>query len=307
MGGPHELCADERAVRDRGGGAVSTPAHPLRVGLKLSRGAPIESFRRVWQVADEAGFDHCWAFDHLATRGPGDADVSVFEGWTLLAGMAVATRRVRVGLIVTAMVLRHPALLAKQAVTVDHLSGGRLEFGIGAGWVEVEHRMFGIGELDHVAGRFSEGLRVIELLWTQERSNFDGRHYRLRDAAGCPKPVQRPRPPIWIGAGGPAMLRLTARHADVWNPASGDSVEEAAALGQRLLAACREVGRDAAEIRWSTQVGFDGSDAAALLTELEQWRQAGFTEQVIQCVGDDPVRAAEVAAQHVLPRLREVS
>jgi probable F420-dependent oxidoreductase len=285
---------------------MNAAAHPRRVGLKLSRGAPIESFRRVWQVADQAGFDHCWAFDHLVSLGEGGADVSVFEGWTLLAGMATATQRVRVGLIVTAMVFRHPALLAKQAVTVDHLSGGRLEFGIGAGWTDNEHRALGIGQLDHLAGRFAEGMRVIELLWSGERSSFDGRHYRLRDATGDPRPVQRPRPPIWIGSAGPAMLRLTARHADVWSPAAGDTPEEAAALGERLVAACQEVGRDPAEIRWCAQVGFDGGDAGALLDELERWRQAGFTEQVIACSGD-PVRAAEVAAEQVLPRLRQTA
>ena len=285
---------------------MTAPATSVRIGLKLSRNAPIESYRRVWQIADESGFDHCWAFDHLVTRGAGDADLAVFEGWTLLAGMAVATKRVRIGLLVTGMVLRHPALLAKAAVTVDHLSGGRLEFGIGAGWQTIEDEMFDFGDLDHLAGRFAEGLRVIKMLWTQERSDFDGTYYRLRNATSNPKPIQQPHPPIWIGSWGPKLLRLTAQHADVWNPAAADTVEEAAAGTQRLAAACREVGRDPRAIRRSTQHAFDGRDADALTDDIRRWYEAGFTEQVISCTSEDPVRAAEIAAETVLPRARQL-
>jgi probable F420-dependent oxidoreductase len=278
--------------------------HPTRIGLKLSQGAPIDSFRRVWQIADEAGFDHCWAFDHLATIGPDGASPFVYEGWTLLAAMAEATTRTRLGLLVSGMIFRHPALLAKAAVTVDHLSGGRLEFGVGAGWATVEHEMYGI-DLDHAVSRFSEGVRVIRMLWTEELSNFDGRHYRLRNAAGNPKPLQKPHPPIWIGADGPEMLRIAARHADVWNPA-GDGLDAASAAGQRLITACAEVGRDQRAIRWSAQLSFDGTNPAMTVRELERWRNAGFSELVISCSGADPVRAAEVAAEKLLPAARQL-
>ncbi|MDQ6772047.1 MAG: LLM class flavin-dependent oxidoreductase [Candidatus Dormibacteraeota bacterium] len=167
---------------------------PLRVGLKLAQDAPIEAHRRIWRIADEAGFDHCWAFDHLATVGSDGRDRLVFEGWSLLAAMAEATSRVRIGLIVTGMVHRHPALLAKMAVTVDHLSAGRLEFGVGAGWAAVEHRMYGI-DVAHAIGRFDEGLAVIQLLWTQDRSDFEGRHYQLRGAAANPPSDPATTPP----------------------------------------------------------------------------------------------------------------
>jgi probable F420-dependent oxidoreductase len=275
------------------------------IGLKLSRGAPIESFKKVWHIADDAGFDHCWAFDHLATTSADGAHPTLFEGWTLLAAMAEATTRVRIGLMVTGMIYRHPALLAKQAVTVDHVAGGRLEFGIGAGWAALEHEMFGIGSPDHQVGRLSEGLRLIKLLWTQERSTFDGSYYHLREAVAHPKPVQRPHPPIWIGAAGPMMIKVAARHADVWNWA-GEGLEDAQAAGEQLTTACRQLGRDPRTIRWSAQFGFDGEDPGATIEELRRWHAAGFNELVISCSGPDPVRAAEVAAEKILPPIRQL-
>jgi probable F420-dependent oxidoreductase len=281
-------------------------AHALRIGLKLSSNAPIESFRSVWRVADDAGFDHCWAFDHLVATGRGDADVPVFEGWSLLAAMAEATTKIRLGLLVSGMTYRNPALLAKLAVTVDHLSAGRLEFGVGAGWSQVEHAMYGIGELDHLASRFSEGLQVLKLLWAQDRSSFEGRFYRLDNAVGNPKPVQKPHPPIWIGAAQPAVLRITAAHADVWNWA-GNGFEAAQETGRQLIANCEAIGRDPSELRWSAQLGFDGTDPSGLFDELRRWFAAGFSELVISCGGaSDPVRAAEVAAAEVLPKARQL-
>src|ERR1700730_3366387 len=149
--------------------------HPLRFGLKLSgQDTTIEALRAVWRIADETGFDHVWDFDHLASIGDGGPDRPIYEGWTLQAAMAEATTRVRIGCLVTGNTYRHPAVLAKTAVTVDHLSGGRLEFGIGAAHAEAEHTMYGIAGLDHRIGRLSESLQVMKLLWTKKRSDFDG-------------------------------------------------------------------------------------------------------------------------------------
>lgn len=284
---------------------MSRHDHPARIGLKLSCGAPISTFRRVWRIADEAGFDHCWAFDHLVTTGPDDSSVDLFEGWTLLAAMAEATSRVRVGLLVTGMVYRHPALLAKQAVTVDHLSRGRLEFGIGAGWAATEYQMLGIGDAGHQVGRLSEGLQLIGMLWTDARSDLDGRYFRLRDAVSDPKPLQRPHPPIWVGAARSAMLRVVARHADVWNWA-GDSLPDAVTAGSELRAACHKIGRDPREIRWSAQFVLDPADPATTINELRDWHKAGFTELVVSCSGSNPEQAAEIAAEKIIPVIREL-
>ena len=160
----------------------------LRYGLKLSQNATIEQYRAVWRIADEAGFDHCWCMDHFATLGSRD-DGPIFEAWALLAAMAVATSRTRVGCAVTGNTYRHPAVLAKAAVTVDHLSGGRLEFGIGAGWAENEHTMLGLpfSTAGDRADRLEEACQVIRSLWTQERASFAGQHYQLTGAVAEPK------------------------------------------------------------------------------------------------------------------------
>ena len=274
-----------------------------RYGLKLSQNATIDELRAVWRVADEAGFDHCWCMDHLATLGPRD-DGEIFEAWTLLAGMAVATSRTRIGCMVTGNTYRHPAVLAKAAVTVDHLSAGRLEFGLGAGWADNEHTMLGLpfGTKGNRADWLEEACEVIRSLWTQERTSFDGTHYKLTDAIAEPKPVQQPHPPIWIGGSGrQRTLRITARYADVWNAAGGspdDVAEVSAVLDQR----CAEIGRDPTEVRRSVLLRVaDASDD--LLKLAESYRAVGITEIVLILSGQNPAGLAEQVAG-LLPRLR---
>lgn len=284
---------------------------PLRVGIKLSQDAPIESYKAIWQIADEARFDHCWAMDHLATIGSIGDDRPIFDGWELLAGMAVATNHVRIGLLVTGITYRNPALLAKIATTVDHLSDGRLEFGIGAAWATNEHEMYGISGLDHRVGLFSEGLQVIRSLWTEERTSFDGRYYQMTNAVANPKPVQKPYPPIWVGSGGPTMLKLTARHADVWNASgtAGSDVPGAVAGSQQLDEACAAIGRDPSDIRRSVQIPA-GEDPNMLVDRVHAFAEAGFTEVIIMLSGgnmptnSDPVNTAAMLAERVLPQLR---
>src|SRR3954465_15451118 len=156
--------------------------YPVRIGLKLSnQNTNAAELRAIWQVADEAGFDHLWNFDHFAAIMT-DPEIDVFEAWTLLGAMAEATTRVRIGCMVTGNTYRHPGVLAKMAVTVDHLSGGRLEFGIGAGWAEIEHttlaRALGASPGRRIAW-LDEACRVMKLLWTEERASFRGEHYTL--------------------------------------------------------------------------------------------------------------------------------
>jgi F420-dependent oxidoreductase-like protein len=277
----------------------------MRYGLKLSQNATIGQLREVWQIADESGFDHCWIMDHFATLGPSD-DGPIFEAWALLAGMAVATTRTRIGCSVTGNTYRHPAVLAKAAVTVDHLSGGRLEFGIGAGWAENEHAMLALpfGTVADRADRLDEACQIILALWTQDRTSFAGKHYQLADAVAEPKPVQRPHPPIWIGGTGRRRtLRLAAQCADVWN-SPGGSPDEVAELSAVLDQRCAEVGRDPGQVRRSVQVRVPPA-ARDLVALADGYRAVGVTEILLLLVGEDPVGQARQVAE-LLPELRAV-
>jgi len=279
--------------------------HPLHFGVKLSgQDTTIEALRRVWKLADDAGFDHVWDFDHLASIGAGGPDRPIYEGWALQAAMAEATKQVRIGCMVTGNTYRNPALLAKVAVTVDHLSGGRLEFGIGAAWAEIEHSMYGIEGLDHRVGRLSESLRIIKSLWTEDRTNFDGRYYQMKDAIANPKPIQKPHPPIWIGASGKTTIRLVARYADVWNTGAAE-IDKGTEVITRLDEACGDIGRDPSEVRRSIQLSWDGADRSRLLEQSARYFELGFTEQVLML---DPPKAVMLADKlaEALPDLRQV-
>src|SRR5438876_2547372 len=279
--------------------------HPMRFGMNDGgQDTTTDELRTVWRIADEAGFDHVWIFDHLASIGAGGPDRPVFEGWSLQAAIAATTQRVRLGCLVTGNTYRNPALLAKIAVTVDHLSNGRLEFGIGAAWAEIEHQLYGIPGLEHRVGRLSESLQIIKSLFTQDRTNFEGRYYRFTDAIANPKPIQKPHPPIWIGAQGESTLRLTARHADVWNTPGGDP-EFVAEVIKKFDDACGEVGRNPAEVRRSLQFGWDGKDRNELVDLSGKLLELGVTEQVVYLRGDDPVGLAEKIAE-ALPELRRL-
>ena len=280
--------------------------YPVRIGLKLSnQNTNAAELRAIWQVADQSGFDHLWNFDHFAAIMT-DPEIDVFEGWTLLGAMAEATSRVRIGCMVTGNTYRHPAVLAKMAVTVDHLSGGRLELGIGAAWAENEHEMLGIefGTAGRRVEWLDEACQIMKQLFAQERTTFEGSHYTLRDAISNPKPVQKPHPPFWIGGRGERKtLRVIAQHADVWN-APGGEPDEVARLAGVLDAHCADVGRDPAEIRRSVQMRYAGDDDALLRSAAE------FVDRnvrdLIVIVSPGQARAHAEAAAELLPRLREL-
>lgn len=282
----------------------------MRYGLKLSQNAAVDDLRAVWRIADDAGFDHCWNMDHFATLG-GDVTGDIFDAWALLASMAEVTRRTRIGCMVTGNTYRHPGVLAKIATTVDHLSDGRLEFGLGAAWAEFEHTMLGLefGTAGQRLDRLEEACQIIRSLWTQPRTTFEGEHYRLVDAVAEPKPVQRPYPPIWIGGSGrKRTLRITAMYADVWN-CTGESPDEFAELSGVLDEHCADVGRDPAQIRRTIQLRLPGT-ADEALTQVERYARAGADDVVLIVAEkpDDPeaeqaVAQAERAAE-LLYRLR---
>jgi F420-dependent oxidoreductase-like protein len=279
---------------------------PVRIGLKLSQQhTDVAELRAIWQVADQSGFDHLWSFDHFAAI-MGDPERDVLEGWTLLGAMAEATSRVRLGCMVTGNTYRHPAVLAKMAVTIDRLSGGRLEFGIGAAWAEIEHEMLGIefGTPGRRVAWLDEACQLMKLLFTQERTTFEGERYALRDAIANPKPVQKPYPPFWIGGRGERKtLRVIAQHADVWN-APGGEPDEVARLAGILDAHCADVGRDPAEIRRSVQVRYGGDDDA-LLRSAEAFAQRNIRDLIL-VLSPGEARANAERAATLVSRLREL-
>ena len=279
--------------------------HPLRFGLKLSQAATLDTLMTIWRVADNSGFDHCWNMDHFASLGPDDS-LDIFEAWTLLAGMAAHTSHTRIGCSVTGNTYRHPAVLAKAAVTVDQLSGGRLEFGIGAGWAENEHTMLGLpfGTARDRADRLEEALPIIRSLWTESRTTFAGKHYQLLDAVAEPKPIQSPHPPIWIGGvGRKRTLRMAAEHASVWN-SPGGTPSQVSELSAVLDRHCADIGRDPSEIRRSVQIRVP-EKVEGLPEQVRGFVAVGITEFILMVTGD-PVTQAERVAD-ILPGLRALA
>jgi F420-dependent oxidoreductase-like protein len=192
----------------------------MRIGIDIAQQRmPWSEIAARAALADEAGFDGIWGFDHFQPMygaGPGEC----FEGYTTLAALAGATTRVRLGLLVGGVTYRHPSLLAAEAITVDHASGGRLELSLGAAWFEPEHRALGFSfpPTGTRIDMLDEALTIVRGLLTQDDFTFTGRHFQVEHATLRPRPVQRPHPPIWVGAAGERrMLPLAARHADAWH------------------------------------------------------------------------------------------
>jgi F420-dependent oxidoreductase-like protein len=229
----------------------------IRVGVFFdARGESFAPRREAWKIADDAGFDHLWHDDHLLTLAGGRApDGPINESWTLLAAMAEATERVKVGVLVSSLQYRNPGMLAKMASTVDHISGGRLEVAMGAGWSKRELASLGmpfVGRPERI-DMFDEACQVLKLLWTQARTDFEGTYYRLTDAISEPKPLQDPHPRLWIGAEAKRTLLVAARYADVWNMPMGDPDADRE-VSRILDEHCEAIGRDPAEITCSANV-----------------------------------------------------
>ena len=283
-------------------------AQRLRFGLCTDQNMTWDKTVKRWQLFERLGFDSAWDCDHFVQ--PSRPDGPYLESWTLLAALAARTERIRIGVLVSCNTFRHPALLAKQAVTVDHVSGGRLELGLGAGWYEPEHRMYGLdfpGPRELV-DRFEEAVQVVDSLLRNEFTTHEGSHYRLRDAAFRPGPVQRPRPPLTLGAHGPRMLKIVARYADAWN--SHGTADEIRSRNAILDEACAEIGRDPGSLvrslyYWVPRSADDPwSSTDAFLDVVGRYRECGVEEFILDHPRDDQLDLLERVATDVIPRLR---
>jgi F420-dependent oxidoreductase-like protein len=274
----------------------------MRIGLDTAQHQLLwpELLGRV-QFAESAGFDGAWVFDHF-TPLYGDPNGPCMEAWALLAGLAAATSRIRLGVLVTGVTYRHPSILATEAITVDHISNGRLEIGMGAAWHEPEHEQLGIPfpPLKERAERLEEGVQVMRLLMTKDRATFAGRHYQLAKASYHPRPIQRPHPPIWIGAGGEQlMLPIVARQADAWHAFGSD---DSLARKSRLLDQLAEkAGRDPKAILRSASLSLS-RPWDQVRRRAAQLRAAGFGYLIAEWPSEGKRRLDEFV-EKIMPEL----
>ena len=284
-------------------------SQPLQFGIVRNQNLPWKTMVRHWQVFEELGFDSIWHADHY--QRPSLPAEPFLEGWTLLAALALQTQKPRIGILVSSNTFRHPALLAKQAVTVDHIANGRLEFGLGMGWYKAEHERFGVDfpETPELVGRFAEAVELIDLLLRQDVTTWRGTYYEVREAPFRPAPVQQPRPPITLGAHGPRMLRIVARYADRWN--SYGTTEEIRERNAHLDEACAEVGRDPGEIirslyGWTIPMGVDPwSSVDAFADVVGRYREVGIGEFLMEAPHEHQFPMMERIATELLPGPRD--
>ena len=279
----------------------------MDVGIQIEPqfGYSYDDIVAIGKAGESAGFTRLWLSDHLFL-GPDAVRTDCLEAWTALAALARDLRTIRIGAMVTCQSYRNPALLAKIAAGVDHMSGGRLEFGIGAGWKEVEYHAYGY-EFPEAAVRVDELVDTIEIctrMWTEDKASYQGKRYRVADALCAPKPVQSPLP-IWIGGSKPRIFRIAAKYAHWMNHTSGDMTPDSVRMRQEALdAACRDRKRDPKTLKRSAFltviVGATPRDVEALVADA-----AGRAK-----LTPDEWRAARPSAivgppQEVIRRLRE--
>jgi F420-dependent oxidoreductase-like protein len=253
----------------------------MRFGIQTSlNNVEWREIEEMWRFLDrETAFYSAWTFDHFVPPGPGqDANVNCFEGWAALSALAAVTERVRLGCLVTGVTYRQPAVLAKMAATVDHVSDGRLEFGIGAAWHEPEHRMYGLPfpPIREREDRLEEAVRLIRALFDADgRVDFTGKHYTLENAVFVPRCVQRPHAPIMVAGGGEKRtLRTCARYGDVMN------VHGTVAVVRRKIAVleqhCRDAGRDPGAVEKTISATVVVSDNQGLIDRVAGMFGAGM-------------------------------
>ncbi len=274
----------------------------LRFGIKTApQFTTYEQMLRVWLEADTVPIiAHAWLFDHFMPLGT-DITGPCLEGWTLLAAFAAQTRRLRVGMMVTGNTYRHPAVLANMGATVDIISHGRMDFGIGAGWNEIEHTAYGIPLYSPAEriGRLAEACELIRLMWTETAPDFDGKYYQLKKAYCEPKPIHKPYPPFVIGGGGEKLtLRVVARYANIWNFAGG-TVEDFRHKNAILDNHCAAIERDPATIERSIQFLINPDDLSASRDALRSFIEAGATHLILNLRAPYPEGIVHMLAEEI--------
>jgi alkanesulfonate monooxygenase SsuD/methylene tetrahydromethanopterin reductase-like flavin-dependent oxidoreductase (luciferase family) len=278
----------------------------LKVGVQLpevEREVRWTELLEMARVVEDAGFDSLWYGDHLLYRRPGDVARGPWEAWTVLAGLAAVTTRVEIGPLVACTAFHNPAILAKQADTLDEISGGRLILGLGAGWNEVEFRAFGI-PYDARVARFEEAFTIIRTLLRDGSIDFQGRYHEARDCELIPRGPRPGGPPLMVGSIGERMLRITAPHVDAWNAWYvwfRNGPEGVGRLNESVDAACRAVGREPSTLERTVAVlvqltgarGRQAGDKSDRSSEVEPLR--GSPEQLAEAL----LGFADVGISHI--------
>ncbi len=274
-------------------------------GICTDQNLPWETLRDQWRYFESLGFESLWDCDHY--QQPSRPDGPYFEGWTLLAALAAETEKARIGVLVSCNTFRHPALVAKMASTIDHVSGGRVEVGLGAGWYEPEHRAFGIPfpEPPELVARYREAVTIVDSMLQNESTSFTGEFYQLADAPSKPLPIQRPRPPLTLGAHGPKMLAIVAEYADRWN--SHGTVEQIRDRNVILTEACLLIGRDPSDVTrslygWAALMPSDPWSSEDAFDEMTgTYAEAGIEEFIIDAPKPEQFGIMEKVASRFHP------
>ena len=259
-----------------------------------------DSMRVAALAADELGFDWLLTSDHLVASGDHepDPDGPIFEAWQLVAAWAATTKQIRIGVMVSGVMLRHPALLANMAITLDHISHGRALCGLGAGWFQREAEMYGIAwpSTGERLARLEEAANIARALFDEQRTTFSGRYYHVTDAVAAPKPIQSYLPLLLGGGGERRTMRIAARHADIWNTfGSPAAMRRKIALLHRY---CAEIGREAASITPTVALMLDADESAeGIRTRLDAYRRAGLGGVVIDLPAPYDLRLLERVAE----------
>jgi len=302
---------------------MSPTKYPLTFGVITIQNAPWETLVRRWKTIESIGFDSLWVADHFTVPYPSHIEMPFFEAWTTLAAMAAYTSRIRIGTLVTAITWRNPAWLARQALTVDHLSKGRLELGLGTGSsTDPGIPMTGLDAWTkkEMIGRFCEYIEIVDSLLCHPTTTYHGQYYQIDNAVMQPRPVQHPRPPITIGAFRPRMLKIAARYADMWNCIGGvtdEAIAELTRKNQQIDAHCTTIGRDKQHIRRSyvlcdptelRNVGpislYESEDV--FHNAVEKCIKAGMTTLILGYpFVDDQIPMFEKIATQTIPEIRE--
>lgn len=277
----------------------------IRFGICIPQFLPIPKMIEQFQFVEALGYDSVWLIDQF--YNPLRSNDPLWEAWTLLAAIAAQTTHIRIGTLVTNLIYRNPALVASQALTVDHISNGRLELGLGAGFSPKDHHMTGseAWEARERISRFQEAVQIVDLMLRNKVTTYEGKYYRVKDAILSPRPIQKPRPPLTLGVTGPVAMKFAAAYADSWNTPDINvikySARERISLDQALESCrsqqevfdeyCVKSGRNPHDIRRSLLVGYVVGipfTSPSLLDEyLGRYREIGITEFIFYWFPDE--------------------